>query len=103
MDLIFDYQPLSLYSVGHSLGGIIAVLTALDFEMKMNSVVSPSLYPQIKPQVYCITVSILNTTKNEIEQKLDAINKLLAKTNDNCNTASEQCKQSVKNNSSTKK
>ena len=58
MDLIFDHQPKFLYCVGHSIGGAMAALAALDYEMKMNSVVSPSLYPQIKPQVYCTTVSL---------------------------------------------
>lgn len=58
MDLIFDHQPKFLYCVGHSIGGAMAALAALDYEMKMNSVVSPSLYPQIRPQVYCTTVSI---------------------------------------------
>jgi len=58
MDMIFDHQPKFLYSVGHSIGGAMAVLAALDFEMKMNSVASPSLYPQIKPQVYCTTFGV---------------------------------------------
>lgn len=58
MDFMFDHQPKFLYSVGHSIGGAMAALAALDYEMKMNSVTSPSLYPQIKPQVYCTTVSL---------------------------------------------
>jgi len=58
MDLIFDHQPKFLYSAGHSIGGAMAALAALDFEMKMHSVASPSLYPQIKPQVYCTTFGV---------------------------------------------
>jgi len=58
MDFMFDHQPKFLYSIGHSIGGAMAALAALDYEMKMNSVTSPSLYPQIKPQVYCTTFGV---------------------------------------------